>query len=242
MNSSKLPFDELLKRATKGPYHVEHSHSDPGLYAIQGPKLPDIARCEYVEADAHAELIVRLLTFAQNGGVAAIKEAQADVLQSANRYHDGSLGLASDSLKKALAHLDPTPPTQDGAKHAGGRREGNFMNDEILERINEVTVPTRYLGENACGQFLFAQGKPFTTHIFSTLEEAMNDAVGRTIVIKGSSMQSPRFHAGYKAGLFGKPYDPCTRITDGAPRELSEKERQEYAHGYMHGIQMRSTK
>lgn len=115
------------------------------------------------------------------------------------------------------------------------------MSTDFLNTINELTVPTRYLGENVCGQFLFAQGRPFTTHIFDTLEQAMNDTIGRTIVIEGSSMQSPRFHAGYNAGLFGKPYDPCTRITDGAPRELSEKERQEYAHGFMHGIQMRPT-
>ncbi len=66
--------------------------------------------------------------------------------------------------------------------------------------------------------------------------------LGRAVVIEGSSIQSPRFHAGYNAGLFGKPYDPCTRITDGAPRTLTEKETQEYTHGYMHGIQMRPEK
>ena len=129
--------------------------------------------------------------------------------------------------------LDAAPPAEDRAMNA---------DDEMfLRTIYEHTTPMRYLGENPCGQFLFAQGSPMTTHIFNSLEAAMEEK-GDVIVIEGNSIRSPRFHAGYNAGLMGKPYDPCTRIKDGAPRTLNETERQEYAHGYMHGIQMRPIK
>lgn len=115
------------------------------------------------------------------------------------------------------------------------------MNAKELTLIHEKLTPVRYVGENACGQFLFAQGSPIPTHVFGTIKEAVEE-LGSAIVTVGECISSPRFHAGYNAGLFGKPFTPETRIPDGAPRELSYAERDEYTNGYIHGMQMQSNK
>jgi hypothetical protein len=95
-------------------------------------------------------------------------------------------------------------------------------------------TPVLYLGENACGGFLFGDDSPFTTHIFNTLAEAV-ESFGHRIVCPAST--SERTHAGYNDALGGLEYRPRTTVSDGAPRTLTVTERSEYARGYIHGLQ-----
>ncbi|MBS0328246.1 MAG: hypothetical protein JSR30_00205 [Proteobacteria bacterium] len=112
------------------------------------------------------------------------------------------------------------------------------MTHEELNKADDLLRPVRYAGAGPCGFVFFKRALWEDAENFPSLESAYAE-YGDRIIIEGSSIQSPRFHAGYNAALFGKPYQPQTRISDGAPRELSMEEIKEYDFGYLHGVQMR---
>lgn len=99
---------ELCAKATAGPRKAHESLSTPGLFAVQGDKGPDIARCQYTfSAEANAQLIARL----DPATVLAVVEA----LEIAKHRADNSGCFFAEEravVTRALALLNGEKPEQ----------------------------------------------------------------------------------------------------------------------------------
>lgn len=86
-------------------------------------------------------------------------------------------------------------------------------------------APAAYMGQNAAGQFLFASGSPIPTHIFDTMNEAVQ-RFGRRIDTRAVEFRhSAPFADGRKAAKDGTPFSP--------PQKAGQQSVLEYGHGYL---------
>ena len=73
---------------------------------------------------------------------------------------------------------------------------------------DQMGFTVEYRGVNGVGQHLFANGEPYVTDVYATLDEAIERFGGRIDTRKDGVFYSMMFKLGQKSAFDGKAYEP----------------------------------
>lgn len=93
---------------------------------------------------------------------------------------------------------------------------------------DQVGSPAFFLGESAQGQFLFGNGTPIASHIFSDLKEGAERFGHRLDTKDREYIHSGPYANGRTDASAAKPYNPV--------RSYGRQAVLEYGHGYLRGL------